>query len=110
MAGFFSGLFFDMFGTGFVGISSLAYSICAYSVGFLASEQLQRRFSIIMGLIFFALLLQNILYFWVISIGNSISLWNTLIYRAAPHSLYTLVFIMMIHLLMPRALWGTSGR
>lgn len=110
IAGFFSGLIFDMFGTGFVGISSLAYSICAYGVGFLASEQLQRRFSIIIGLLFVALVVQDILYFFVISVGTSISFWETLIEQAIPHSLYTLVFIVIIHLLMPKMLWGAAGR
>ena len=46
VSGFAAGLVFDAFGTGLLGLSSLAYSAAAYIVGVLASEQLLQGFEI----------------------------------------------------------------
>lgn len=106
IAGFIAGLVFDLFGTGFVGLSSLANSISAFVAGFWGSEQLERRIEVIFGLLLVAIFIHDFLYFAILRIGTSLGFWNTLFKNIIPHTIYTLVFMVMIHLVFPKALLG----
>jgi rod shape-determining protein MreD len=104
-----AGLLFDVFGSGFVGLSSLAKTITAFLAGFIGGERLERRFLSIVGFLFLLLLVHDSLYFTILSIGTSIGFWSTILRFALPTTVYTLTFMTMINLVWPRLLWGRAG-
>jgi rod shape-determining protein MreD len=104
--GFAAGLVLDCFGTGLVGLSSLAYAVSAYLFGILAEEQLERRFTVFLGVLLGALLAHDILYFFVLAIGTDTGVWRTIFWYVIPRTAYTTVFVMIMHLIMPKTLWG----
>ncbi|RMF63261.1 MAG: rod shape-determining protein MreD [Calditrichaeota bacterium] len=108
--GFAAGLLFDFFGSGFVGLSSLVNSLTAYLIGFMSGEQLARRWSVLMGGIFATLLLRDLLYFSLMTLGRTGNFWHLVLGNVFLQSCYTLAFIYIFHLIWPRALWGTTGR
>ncbi len=110
VAGFSAGLVFDAFGTAFVGLSSLANSISAFVAGFLLGEQLEQRFGVIVGLILVSLLIHDFLYYTILSIGISIGFWVTLFKHVVPQSFYTLIFMVIIHMVLPRGLWAPAKK
>ena len=110
VAGFSTGLVFDAFGTALVGLSSLANSISAFVAGFLLGEQLEQRFGVIVGLILVSLLIHDFLYYTILSIGTSIGFWVTLFKHVVPQSFYTLIFMVIIHMVLPRGLWAPAKK
>ena len=110
VGGFSAGLVFDAFGTAFVGLSSLANSISAFVAGFLLGEQLEQRFGVIVGLILVSLLIHDFLYYTILSIGISIGFWVTLFKHVVPQSFYTLIFMVIIHMVLPRGLWAPAKK
>lgn len=110
VGGFSAGLVFDAFGTAFVGLSSLANSISAFVAGFLLGEQLEQRFGVIVGLILVSLLIHDFLYYTILSIGISIGFWVTLFKHVIPQSFYTLIFMVIIHMVLPRGLWAPAKK
>lgn len=110
IAGFFAGLIFDSFGTAFVGLSSLTNSISAFVAGFLLGEQLERRFAVIVGLIFASLLIHDFFYYMILSIGMPIGFWTNLFKNVLPQSFYTLLFMIIVHLSVPKGLWRPAKR
>jgi len=110
VAGFSAGLVFDAFATAFVGLSSLANSISAFVAGFLLGEQLEQRFGVIVGLILVSLLIHDFLYYTILSIGTSIGFWATLFKHVIPQSFYTLIFMVIIHMVLPRGLWAPAKK
>jgi rod shape-determining protein MreD len=106
VAGCIAGLIFDIFGAGLVGLSALSKSVAGYIAGFLGSERIERRFGVVFGLLLVTLLIHDLLYFSILSIGTTISIWSTFIIYVLPTSFYTLVFALMLHLLWPKVLWG----
>ena len=110
VAGFSAGLVFDAFGTAFAGLSSLANSISAFVAGFLLGEQLEQRFGVIVGLILVSLLIHDFIYYTILSIGISIGFWVTLFKHVVPQSFYTLIFMVIIHMVLPRGLWAPAKK
>ena len=110
VAGFSVGLVFDAFGTAFIGLSSFVNSISAFVAGFLLGEQLEQRFGVILGLILVSLLIHDFLYYTILSIGISIGFWATLFKHVVPQSFYTLIFMVIIHMIMPRGLWAPAKK
>ena len=110
VGGFSAGLVFDAFGTAFVGLSSLANSISAFVAGFLLGEQLEQRFGVIVGLILVSLLIHDFLYYTILSMGISIGFWVTLFKHVVPQSFYTLIFMVIIHMVLPRGLWAPAKK
>ena len=110
VAGFSTGLVFDAFGTALVGLSSLANSISAFVAGFLLGEQVEQRLGVIVGLILVSLLIHDFLYYTILSIGISIGFWVTLFKHVVPQSLYTLIFMVIIHMVLPRGLWAPAKK
>ncbi|MCH8871783.1 rod shape-determining protein MreD [candidate division KSB1 bacterium] len=110
IAGFSAGLIFDAFGTAFVGLSSFVNSISAFVAGFLLGEQLEQRFGVIVGLILVSLLIHDFLYYVILSIGTSIGFWVTLFKHVVPQSFYTLIFMVIIHMVLPRGLWAPAKK
>ncbi len=110
VAGFSAGLVFSAFGTAFTGLSSLANSISAFVAGFLLGEQLEQRFGVIVGLILVSLLIHDFLYYTILSIGTSIGFWVTLFKHVVPQSFYTLIFMVIIHMVLPRGLWAPAKK
>ncbi len=110
VAGFSAGLVFDAFGTAFLGLSSFVNSISAFVAGFLLGEQLEQRFGVIVGLILVSLLIHDFLYYIILSIGTSIGFWATLFKHIVPQSFYTLIFMMIIHMVLPRGLWAPAKK
>jgi len=110
VAGFSTGLVFDAFGTALVGLSSLANSISAFVAGFLLGEQVEQRFGVIVGLILVSLLIHDFLYYTILSIGTSIGFWVTLFKHVVPQSFYTLIFMVIIHMVLPRGLWAPAKK
>ncbi len=106
IAGFSAGLIFDAFGTAFVGLSSFVNSISAFVAGFLLGEQLEQRFGVIVGLILVSLLIHDFLYYVILSIATSIGFWATLFKHVVPQSFYTLIFMVIIHMVLPKGLWA----
>lgn len=107
VAGFAAGLLYDMFGTGFVGASSFANSISAYVAGFFGGEQLERRFITVTGVLLFSLFVHDLLYFLILSVGAPGGFVNMLFRQIIPQTIYTFVFLIILHLLSPKLLWGT---
>lgn len=101
VCGFLAGLFYDLFGTGLVGVSSLANSIAAFIAGAWSGEHLQRRFGIILGQLSVIVLAHDLVYFSILTIDTSIGFWNTLFVRIVPHTCYTLVFMAIISMTFP---------
>lgn len=110
LGGCILGLFWDIFGTEFVGLSSLSKSIAGFMAGFFGRERIEKRFGVLLGLLFFTMLIHDFVYFSVLSIGLSISLWKILIRYVFPSTLYTLIIALMIHLIWPTGLWGKPKR
>ncbi|MCH8018426.1 rod shape-determining protein MreD [candidate division KSB1 bacterium] len=110
VAGFSTGLVFDAFGTALVGLSSLANSISAFVAGFLLGEQVEQRLGVIVGLILVSLLIHDFLYYTILSIGTSIGFWVTLFKHVVPQSFYTLIFMVIIHMVLPRGLWAPAKK
>ncbi len=110
VAGFSTGLVFDAFGTALVGLSSLANSISAFVAGFLLGEQVEQRLGVIVGLILVSLLIHDFLYYTILSIGTSIGFWLNLFKNAIPQSFYTLIFMVIIHMVLPRGLWTPAKK
>ena len=110
IAGFSAGLIFDAFGTAFVGLSSFVNSISAFVAGFLLGEQLEQRFGVIVGLILVSLLIHDFLYYTILSIGISIGFWVTLFKHVVPQSFYTLIFMVIVHMVLPRGLWAPAKK
>lgn len=106
-AAFSAGLIFDVFGTGIIGLSSLAKSVSTYIAGFFASERLERGFGAVSGLLMGVLLLHDSLYYLVLDIGTQMSFWSVFVKHVIPSSIYTFSFLIMLHLIRPRALWGS---
>jgi len=107
--GFAAGFLFDLFGTGLVGVSSLANSVAVFSVGFLREEQFEKRMSVIVGLLFLSIYFHDIVYFAILSLGLSSRFWNVFVKQAFPNTFYTLVFMVVIQLLMPNLFWGRNS-
>lgn len=110
IGGFISGLLYDIFGTGMLGVSSLANSLAAFLAGYFGSDRLERSIGIVVLVFFLALFVHNILYFTILLIGSSGGFWATLFRQILPHTLYTLVFLMIFYLLFPKTFWGTAKR
>ncbi|MFQ5822455.1 MAG: rod shape-determining protein MreD [bacterium] len=108
VAGCIAGVIIDIFGTGIIGLSSLTKSVAGYIAGFFGSERIERSFSVDFGLLFLSLLVHDILYFSILSIGTSFSIWKTLLIYVLPTSFYTLILALMIHLVWPKILWGKN--
>jgi len=107
VAGFSAGLLYDLFGTGFVGVSSFANSISAYVAGFFGGEQLERRFITVTGFLLFSLFVHDLLYYLILSVGTSVGFFNMLFKQIVPQTIYTFIFLIILHLVSPRFLWGT---
>jgi len=103
VSGFFAGLFLDFFGTGFVGISSLANIVAVFFAGYWVNAQLERRFGLTLLFLFITILIHNLIYFPILSIGSAVGFWPLLFRNVIPHSVYTLVFMAVIYLTVPRA-------
>jgi len=108
ISGFLAGILFDIFGTGFVGVSSFANSVSAYVAGFFGGEQLEREFLVVTLLLFFSLLVHDMLYFLILSIGTPVGFFQVLLRQIIPQTIYTFTFMIILHLLSPRLLWGTK--
>jgi len=108
LAGFVVGLSMDLLGTGLVGASSFANTLLAFMVGFLGRQQLERKFGNLIGLMFVALLVHDSVYFLIQGIGSSLGFWRILLTQALPQSCYTLVFILIFHLLYPKLFQTTT--
>ncbi|NIR51177.1 rod shape-determining protein MreD [candidate division KSB1 bacterium] len=105
LIGFSAGLLFDILGTEFVGLSSLSKSVAAYLAGFFGAERLERRSGGIIGFLFLVLFAHDCMYYSILSIGTPAGFWSTLFKQALPTAIYTLVFMIMIDLVWPKALW-----
>lgn len=104
--GCFAGLFWDLFGTEFVGLSSLSKTIVAFIAGFLGRERVERRSSVLIVLLFFTILIHDAVYYSILSIGTAVSLWKILLQVVFPKTFYTLIIAIMLHLVWPQGLWG----
>lgn len=110
LAAFAAGVLFDALGTGLLGSSSLTYSIAAFVAGFLGEEQLEKRFGVIVGFLFLAVYAHDMLYHAIMMLGTSAGFGNILVAEALPHTVYTLVFLVMVQLFAPSVLWGRLRR
>jgi rod shape-determining protein MreD len=108
--GFLSGLIIDILSNGLVGLSSLSYAVAAFVTGFLRSEQLERRASVVAGVLFLGLFVHHFIYYLVLQFGSAIGFVETIFSKALPYTIYSMVFVLILHLLLPRLLWGRSGR
>lgn len=106
MCGFFAGVCFDFFGTGFIGISSLTNTLAAFIAGFWAGEQFDRRITIILGPLFASIFVHDFFYYNILRIGASVGFGKTLLSHIFPNTIYTLVFMMMIYMLLPKSPLG----
>jgi rod shape-determining protein MreD len=105
-AGFFSGLLFDFLSTGLIGVSSMAGSVAAFMAGGINIQEMDRRFVVFSGLIFITIFTHDLIYFVILLLGTGMSFWNILFTRVIPHSLYSLLFILIFHLVIPNIFWG----
>ena len=105
--GFFGGLIFDVFGTGFVGLSSLANALAAYFIGFFGGGYLERPLGIVIGLLFVSFLIHDVAYFTILSMGTSFGFFKILFYQILPQTFYTLVVTIIIYLTRPKLFLGT---
>jgi rod shape-determining protein MreD len=101
-AGFVIGLSADLLGTGLVGASSFANTLLAFIVGLLGRTQLERKFGNLVSLMLVALFVRDGVYFLIQGLGSSLGFWRITFVQALPHACYTLVFILIFHLLFPR--------
>lgn len=106
ISGFVAGLCFDFFGTGLVGISSLTNSLAAFVAGFWVGEQFERRLSLILGPLFASIFVHDFLYFTILRIGAPVGFWRTVVRHVFPTTVYTLVFMLMIYLVLPKTPLG----
>jgi len=106
VCGFVAGVIFDAFGTGLVGLSSMSYSAAAYVIGILGDEQLERRITIVFSIFLAAMLCHGLLYYTILLLGTEIGFWNTFVQYVIPSTVYTMVFVVIMHLILPKYLWG----
>ncbi len=100
--GFAVGLVLDFFGTGFVGVSSLANTLAAFVAGFLWTTQFQKRFLNIMAMLFTAILVHDLVYFFITRIGSDIGFFELVFSYVIPTSIYTLIFVTIVYLVFPK--------
>ncbi len=100
---FCAGFLYDAFGTGLLGLSSLAYVVSAFVAG-LWREQPERRFGAIFGPLLFTLFVHDFLYFSFLRIGTSVGFWKTLVVMVMPATLYSLIFLCVVYLAAPMML------
>lgn len=108
LAGFAAGLLYDLVGTEFVGLSSLANCLAAYVAGTFGRERLERRLVIVIGFLLTVLLLHDVVYFGILAFGTNSGLVRTILGAAVPSALYTALFIVIFHLVWPRMIWGRA--
>jgi len=106
LVGCIAGLFWDIFGTEIIGLSSLSKTIAGFVAGFLGRERIERRLSVLTGLLFITTFIHDIVYYSILTIGTSASLWKILVRFVIPKTLYTVIIAIMIHLIWPQGLWG----
>ena len=102
ISGCLAGLCFDLLGTGLLGLSSLTKSIAAFTAGYFVSDQMERQFGVFVGLSFIVVFIHDFLYFLIAFLGTDIGFWNTLFKHIFPTTIYTVVFMIIIHLLKPK--------
>lgn len=103
MSGFVAGVMLDFFGAGFVGVSSLGNILAVFFAGYWVNEQFERRFLLMLLFLFITILIHNLTVYPIVFIGSSIGFWSLLFRNIIPHSFYTLVFMAVIYLAVPRA-------
>jgi len=103
---FLAGLLYDVFGTGLIGVSSLANVVAVFIIGFLQQEQLEQRLVIVLAVFFLAVYVHDALYFLILFIGTSASTAAILFKHSLFHTLYSMVFLTIIQLFSPGLLWG----
>jgi len=103
--GFISGIIFDFFGSGFVGVSSLSSCLAAFFAGYWGNEQFERRVDLMVGLLFLTIFIHDIVYFPILSIGSLTGFWSVIFKNVIPHTFYTLVFVAIFYLIFPRFFW-----
>ncbi len=108
IVGFAGGLLDDMLGTKFVGLSSLTNCLAAYVAGVFGTEWLERRLLTLAGFLLAVLLAHDLVFYGVLALGTESSLWRAWGVVAIPSALYTLVFIVILHLVWPRIIWGRT--
>ncbi len=106
-AGFVAGVVIDAFSSGLFGISSLANVLCAFVAGSWPPEQI-RRPAVVSGQLLSATLIHDLVYFWFLTIGTSFGPWHVLFNTVLPHTLYTMVFMAIAYMMLPKAFAGKA--
>lgn len=110
LGGFACGVLWDTFGTEFVGLSALSKSVAGYVSGFFAGGRLDKRLNMLILFLVSVILLHDVVYFTILSIGTPASFWEVVVGYLLGTTAYTLVMAFLIHLLWPSGLWGLSRR
>lgn len=108
LCAFVVGLLFDSIGTEFVGLSSLSQSVAAYLAGLFGGERLERRLGGIVGFLFFVIFIHDFIYNTILSLGTSVTFFRNVFKVVLPSTCYTLIFVIILHLIWPKALWGSK--
>lgn len=110
LSGCGAGLLWDILGTGFIGLSALSNSVAGYLAGFLAGKRVERRLSILIGLLLVTIFTHDLIYFFILDLGAPISPWKVLIRYVLPTTAYTFSIALMVHMVLPSGLWSKSRR
>ncbi|MFQ5707553.1 MAG: rod shape-determining protein MreD [bacterium] len=110
LSGCVVGLFWDVLGTEFVGLSALCKAIAGYTAGFFAHEQVERSFGTLVGLLIMTILIHDFVYYSIMSIGLSMNWWQMFFRYILFKTTYTFVIALAIHLAWPTGLWGHARR
>ncbi|RMD93625.1 MAG: rod shape-determining protein MreD [Calditrichaeota bacterium] len=110
IVGFLVGLFYDYFGTNLIGLSALSKALAGFVAGFWVKEHIEKKFGLYLALVFFTIILHDIVFYGILSISTNLSFLQTFFKVVIPGSIYTFFILILLHLTWPRLIWGTKTR
>ena len=105
IAGFFTGVFQDIFTISTLGISSLSKSIVCFLISFFRSISEDYSTLFVGAIVFIAVSSQELIYQLIHTVGAESSFMRMIILFIIPKSIYTAIWGILINLILSRRLW-----
>ncbi|MFC1477671.1 rod shape-determining protein MreD [candidate division KSB1 bacterium] len=91
IAGFCSGLAFDLLGGGIIGLGAFTKTIIGFILGYTPRKHVLRKLSQYIFVLFLIALSHDFIYNSIYSFNTTISFWNLVAWRSFPSSIYTVL-------------------
>lgn len=107
--GFFSGLFQDIFGTGFFGLSALTKSIIGFWGCYFQQPKKKYTLSFYTVTISILVLVHEIIFGFIYNLGTHLGFFHLMFHKMFPRTLYTLLFSVIVYLIFKPILWKSES-